>query len=53
MFYRKKKSASELPEVFGYDRDALVSLVKRRYQLLVDIGHLHPEAVRAPSKPAV
>jgi len=52
MFRRKKKPAREPPEVFGYDRDALVSLVKRHYQLLVDMGHLHPEAVQAPPEPA-
>ncbi|GKT46630.1 uncharacterized protein ColSpa_06811 [Colletotrichum spaethianum] len=48
MFRRKKKPAREPPEVFGYDRDALVLLVKRHYELLVDMGHLRPEALQAP-----
>ncbi|KAK1574361.1 uncharacterized protein LY79DRAFT_706478 [Colletotrichum navitas] len=51
MFRRKDKPAREPPEVFSYDRDVPVSLVKRHYQLLVDMGHLHPEAVQAPSEP--
>ncbi|KAJ0383094.1 hypothetical protein COL922a_011199 [Colletotrichum nupharicola] len=51
MFRRKKKTpAREPPEVFSYDRDAVVSLVKRHYRLLVDMGHLHPEALQTPSE---
>lgn len=50
MFRRNKKPAREPPQVFGYDRDALVSLVKRHYKLLVDMGHLHPRALQAPDE---
>ncbi|CAI0641654.1 unnamed protein product [Colletotrichum noveboracense] len=35
---------------FSYDRDAVVSLVNRHYRLLVDMGHLHPEALQTPSE---
>ncbi|KAF4857021.1 hypothetical protein CGCSCA4_v000197 [Colletotrichum siamense] len=49
MFRRKKKTpAREPPQAFGYNRDAVVSLVKGHYRLLVDMGHLHPEALQAP-----
>ncbi|KAI8246726.1 hypothetical protein K4K57_005485 [Colletotrichum sp. SAR 10_99] len=49
MFPRKKKTpAREPPQAFGYNRDAVISLVKGHYRLLVDMGHLHPEALQAP-----
>ncbi|KAJ0269238.1 hypothetical protein COL940_012624 [Colletotrichum noveboracense] len=35
---------------FSYDRDAVVSLVNRHYRLLVDMGHLHTEALQTPSE---
>ncbi|GKT95385.1 hypothetical protein Ct61P_13235 [Colletotrichum tofieldiae] len=48
MFRFKETPAREPRQAFGYDRDAVVSLVKGHYRLLVDMGHLHPEALQAP-----
>ncbi|KAF4894987.1 hypothetical protein CGCF415_v012129 [Colletotrichum fructicola] len=45
-----KTPAREPRQVFGYDRNAVASLVKRHYRLLVDMGHLHPDALQAPSE---
>ncbi|KAH7014102.1 uncharacterized protein B0I36DRAFT_397410 [Microdochium trichocladiopsis] len=47
----KKRKPLAPPEVFGYDRDVLVALVRRHYDLLVVMGHLHPAALQAPLEP--
>lgn len=49
---RKNKASQEPLPVFGYDRHVLVSCLKRHYELLVNMGHLHPEAVQWPPESA-
>jgi hypothetical protein len=52
MFRKKKKPAKEPPEVFVYDPNTLVNCIKRHYELLITMGHLHPAAVQSPPEPA-
>ncbi|KXH38507.1 hypothetical protein CSIM01_05632 [Colletotrichum simmondsii] len=48
---RRKKRTTKA-ENFVYSHDELVSLIKKHYQLLIDMAYFEPEDVRWPPEPA-
>ncbi|KAJ3940606.1 uncharacterized protein N0V96_009611 [Colletotrichum fioriniae] len=48
---RRKKRTTKA-ENFVYNHDELVSLIKKHYQLLIDMAYFEPEDVRWPPEPA-